>query len=230
MNFWLLFIVFFIILIVSYLIKNKLVIHFGTLFRKGFKKSKDTYGIYTFVGFQGDGKTYSCVDFIDKIRGDKKVITNVYSYFNNNKDFCIYETNIYNIINNFKKGLYKRGTVIFYDELFTMLQKGKIDRRVLSFISQFRKRGIYFLTTAQEWLDIDITFRRRSRYVVYCNMINFLKLGPAFSINQIQDGYKIKWSKEDNEYIAPIIKTTIKKCSKALADSYDTLEVIDDLD
>lgn len=38
---------------------------------------------------------------------------------------------------------------------------------------QFRKRGIYFITTAQEWLDIDISFRRSSRFVVDCNMFNF---------------------------------------------------------
>ena len=36
----------------------------------------------------------------------------------------------------------------------------------------------------------------------------------------------MKWDNLQNEYIAPIIQTTIKKCSKEIADSYDTFEVI----
>lgn len=165
-------------------------------------------------------------DFIDKIRGDMKVISNMSKYCELNPDFTIYEPNIYTIIDNFKEGKYPRGTIIFFDELFSLIQKGKLNRDILTFISQFRKRGIYFITTAQEWLEIDVTFRRYSRYVVYCSMFNLFKFGSAISVNEIQDGYKIKWSNEDNEYVAPIIKTTIKKCSKAIADSYDTFETI----
>lgn len=48
----------------------------------------------------------------------------------------------------------------------------------------------------------------------------------AISINHINDGYNMKWDNLQNEYVSPIIKTTIKKCSKAIADSYDTYEVI----
>lgn len=48
----------------------------------------------------------------------------------------------------------------------------------------------------------------------------------AFSINQIRDGYQMKWDNLENDYVAPIISTTIKKCGKKIADSYDTFETI----
>lgn len=56
-------------------------------------------------------------------------------------------------------------------------------------------------------------------------MRNIPLLG-AFSINKIRDGYQMRWDNLENDYVAPIIKTTIKKCSKAIADSYDTFETI----
>lgn len=106
-----------------------------------------------------------------------------------------------------------------------MLEKGKLKKNILTFISQLRKREIYLLTTVQEWLDINVTFRRYVRYQIDCSMFNLFGLF-ALSINSIHDGYKMKWDNLENEYIAPIIRTTIKKCSKAIADSYDTFEVI----
>lgn len=36
----------------------------------------------------------------------------------------------------------------------------------------------------------------------------------------------MKWDKDENDYVAPIISTTIKKCGKNIADSYDTFETI----
>lgn len=80
----------------------------------------------------------------------------------------------------------------------------------------------------QEWLDTNVSFRRYVRYEIDCNMFNIFN--RAFSVNQIHDGYQMKWDNLQNEYVAPIIKTTIKKCGKAVADSYDTTEIIDTLE
>lgn len=215
-----------IVVIFKFLYDNKIVFRFETLLRKGFKVACEKFGTYCFCGKMGSGKTYSVVDFIDSIRSkDMKVVTNVLSYANKNKDFCIYEPDFYKIIDNFTNGVYDYNYIIFYDEIFTLLEKGKLNRSILAFISQLRKMHVYLVTTAQEWLEINVTFRRYVRYQVDCKMFNFANL-CAFSINEINDGYSLKWSNEDNEYIAPRIKTTIKKCSKKLADSYDTFEVI----
>ena len=37
---------------------------------------------------------------------------------------------------------------------------------------------------------------------------------------------KMKWSNEDNEYIAPLISLTISKALKSVASSYDTTEEV----
>lgn len=226
MNFFILFIIFIFLIVILKMIQNKIVFRFETLFRKGFKKQKDTYGVYCFTGKQGDGKTYSVVDFISNIKSNRKVITNVYSYYLNNKNFCIYEPNFYNIIRGFKNGFYTTDYIIFFDEIFTLIEKGKLQRDILSFLSQLRKRGIYFVTTAQEWLEINVTFRRYVRYQVNCKMVNIPIFNCCFSINEINDGYQMKWDNTQNEYISPRIKTTIKKCGLKLANSYDTFEVI----
>ena len=214
-----------IFIFVVYIIKNHVIIRIDTFFRKGFKKMTDKYGVYCWVGKQGDGKTYSAIDYIKDIK-PKKVITNVKSFADNNKDYVIYEANFYEIINKFESGEYTTDYIIFYDELFTLLEKGKLNKNILTFISQLRKRGIYLITTVQEWLDINVTFRRYVRYQIDCSMINLPIFNCAICINSIHDGYQMKWNNDINEYEAPIIKTMIKKCSKAVADSYDTFETI----
>lgn len=222
-------IIFFIgFLLFVYCYKNKVVFRFDTLFRKGFKVNKDTFGVYCFTGKQGTGKTYSVIDFISSVRSkDTKVITNVKSYADNNKEFVIYEENFYNIVNGFKSGRFNTNYIIFFDEIFTLIEKGKLDKKILSFLSQLRKRGIYFVTTAQEWLEINVTFRRYVRYQVECSLLNIPILG-AFSVNAINDGYQIHWDNLENEYVSPRLKTTIKKCSLKIANSYDTYEVINE--
>lgn len=186
---WFIFILI-LLIIIGICIKKKLIIRFDTFFRKGFAKIEDRYGVYCWVGKQGDGKTYSLVDWLTEIKKgtNKKVITNVYSYHINNKDTTLYIPNFYDIINYINKMTESgqdKDFIIFYDELFTLLEKGKLDKSILSFISQLRKRGIYLVTTVQEWLDINVTFRRYCRYYIVCNMFNLPLFRCAFSVNVI---------------------------------------------
>lgn len=117
--------------------------------------------------------------------------------------------------------------LILFDEIFTILEKNtRINKDILSFISQLRKRNLVFCTTAQEWLEINITFRRYVRFQVNCNMISFPIFNTAIQINSVYDGEQLKWSNEDNDYIAPIIQTNISKCKLFVANSYDTFETI----
>ena len=60
-------------------------------------------------------------------------------------------------------------------------------------------------------------------------MWNLPLFNCAFSVNEINDGYQMKWDNLENEYVSPRIKTTIKKCSLAIANSYDTYETIQDV-
>ena len=70
----------------------------------------------------------------------------------------------------------------------------------------------------------NITLRRYCRYQIECKMMNILGLGLL--IKHMYDAEQLKWSNEDNEYIAPLIETTISKCNVSVANSYDTFEQI----
>lgn len=193
-------------------------IKWSTFFKKGFKPLRGKFGVYCYCGKQGSGKTYSVVEFIlnnpnIEIYGNVKSLDYLdnYTYFNG--------------FNELLKLRDKSNCIIFYDEIFTALTKStKINSDVLDFLSQMRKRRIVFLTTAQEWLEIPITLRRYCRYQIECNMINVYITGLL--IKHCYNAELMKWSIEDNEYVAPIEETTISKCNIRIANAYDTFEQI----
>lgn len=220
-------------LIIFYCIKNNLKIDFKSFFKKGFKLNKEFFGLYCATGKQRlSARPFLQFGFINELRAVDpkfKVVTNVESYYERNKDFVIFNNNFYDIIEKFKNKTYNKNFIIFYDEIFALLDnKTKLNRKIRTFIGQLRKRKIYFITTAQEWLDINISFRRFVRYQIDCSMLRFPFVHTAYSLNVINDGYKIKWSNLENEYVAPIIKTVFKKCSLKASQQYDTYETIDD--
>lgn len=204
------------IVIIFSIINNKVKIKFKTFLRKGFAPKRGKFGVYCYCGKQGSGKTYSAVEFL-KENQDKEIYSNVhlkgirYTYFNG--------------FDNLLKLRSKSNCIIVYDEIFTALTKSsKMNSDVLDFLSQMRKRQIIFITTAQEWLEINITLRRYCRYQIDCKMINLLGLGIL--IKTFHDAEQMKWSQLDNEYVAPLTETSISKCNLNVAKSYDTFEQI----
>ena len=199
--------------------------------KPGFKKLDTKFGIYCYTGKQGKGKTYSAIKFcLDQAESNNyKIITNVRSFAERNSEICIYMDNIFNIIDyckNFKEN--DEQIMIFYDEIFTVLEKsGSLKKEILSFMSQMRKRKILFITTAQEWSEINITFRRYVRYQISCNMIATPFLKWAFVSNQINDGDLIKWDNDLQDFVAPTIQTNFSKGLKSVINAYDTYETID---
>ena len=187
-----------------------------TFFRKGFAPKRGKFGVYCYCGKQGSGKSYSAVEFLLN-NSNLPIFSNVhlknikYTYFKG-----------FNSLLDLRD---QKDCIIVYDEIFTALTKSsKINSDVLDFLSQMRKRRIIFITTAQEWLEINITLRRYCRYQIECKMLNLLGLGIL--IKAMYDAELLKWSNEDNEYIAPLIETTISKCNIRVANSYDTFEQI----
>lgn len=213
-----------IVLIFAFFVKFRHTkIKFKTFFKKGFAPQRGRFGVYCYCGKQGSGKTYSAVEFLLSNK-DMKIYSNVTSL----------KGVKYTPIGGFDDLLKLRSEtdcIIFFDEIFTALSKKSSNRlsrqqsnEVLDFLSQMRKRKIIFITTAQEWLEMDMTLRRYCRYQIECNMINFLGLGIL--IKSCFDAEHMKWSQVDNEYVAPLVETTISKCNKNVADSYDTFEQI----
>lgn len=208
-------------------------IDWKSLYRKGFKKIDNAFGLFCYCGKQGYGKTYSAIKFIieRKLATDCTILTNV-------KSFNIFsDTIFFSDISDLMNWTYKYldslpeeespNIIIFYDEIFTLLEKQtKINSEILSFISQLRKRKIVFITTAQEWLEINMTFRRYVRFQIDCKMVSMPLTKTCFVINNINDAEQMKWSEVDNEYIAPRIQTNISKGQLSVINSYDTFEVI----
>lgn len=209
------FVVILLIVVLAYCFRN-VRIKLKTFFRKGFVPIRGIFGVYCYCGKQGSGKTYSCVEYL-KENNNKKIYSNVHL---NGIEYTHFSG-----FDNLLKLRDEHDCIIVFDEIFTALTKSsRINTDVLDFLSQMRKRKIIFITTAQEWLEINITLRRYCRYQIDCKMLNFLGLGVL--IKTMYDAEQMKWSQLDNEYVAPLITTTISKCNIAVANSYDTFEQI----
>lgn len=236
-----LFLLCFIIFVGYYCIKNKIKVKFKTFLKRGFKINKGIYGIYCYCGFQGNGKTYSCVEYLIDNYSNLQIFSNVhvnninYIYYNgfdemlklrDSIDFARSVKNDFIIFNGKKYPIdFDKQIIFVYDEIFSELQRGsKINTNVLDFITQMRKRGFILLTTAQVWNDIPITWRRLTRFQIDCSMRRFL--GINILVKVFHDAEQMKWSNDDQEFIAPIINTTITHTRKFIANSYDTFQLI----
>lgn len=118
----------FLIVLVYFIIfvfRSHLHIDWKSLFKVGFSKKDNSFGLYTYTGKQGEGKTYSAIKFISeqKNRYNYIVVTNVLS-FNKFSD-TIYIDDIMELINFIKVNHDKNGKkyLIFFDEIFTVLMK-----------------------------------------------------------------------------------------------------------
>lgn len=219
--FFVIFIIFIICFVKVFLV-DKTRVRFNTFFKRGFKAVDGDYGVYCYVGKQGSFKTYNCINFLLDNR-DLPIYTNVssinkkvipYTYFKE-----LYDIIDYIVSNNVTD------CIVFLDEIFSYVEKNKkIDKKLLSFLSQLRKRRIIFITTAQEWLEINMTFRRYCRYMIKTKKINFIT--SSYLIKSFYDAEQMQWSNEENDYICPMISRSIEKANLYTANLYDTLEVI----
>lgn len=210
--------IFIIVIIALIFYQNKIKIKWKTFLKKGFAPKRGKFGIYCYCGKQGSGKTYSAVEYLLQNK-DKRIYSNVKTI----------QGVKYTPISGFDDLLALRSEtdcIILYDEIFTALTKqSKMNTDILDFLSQMRKRRIIFITTAQEWLEINMTLRRYCRYQIQCSMRNVFGIGILTKV--FHDAEDMKWSQQDNEYIAPILETSISKCNVEVANSYDTFEQIE---
>lgn len=197
------------------LIKYKISIDFKTFFKKGFQARRGKFGVYCFCGKQGSGKTFSTVNFLLK-----NLSMPIYSNVHLKDIDYTYYTGFDELLK-----ISDHHCIIVFDEIFTALTKStKMSNEVLAFLSQMRKKNVIFITTAQEWLEINITLRRYVRYQIDCKIINLLPF--SILLEQYRDGEQMHWSNEDNDYVAPIVATKISKMMLKVTTHYDTWEVI----
>lgn len=212
-----------VVLIFAYCVSHKIKIKYKTFLKKGFRPVRGNFGIYCYCGKQGKGKTYSLVEYLQDNKKDLLIFSNIsgikdidYTFYTGFKQLI--EIKKYIDSPDFKTD---KQIVIVYDEIFTELQKGdKLSKDVLDFLCQMRKRKIIFLTTAQEWAEIPLSFRRFCRYQIDCCMVPIFNTGIL--IKRFYDAENMKWSNDDQEHVAPLLETTITHTRKSIANSYDT--------
>lgn len=214
-----------IVLLILYLkLVLKIKVKWKSFLKRGFKPSRGKFGLYVYHGKQGKGKTYSLVEYL--IDNDKsiKVFSNI-TGIKNVSDITYYcgFNGLIDVKKRLDNGEIKtdKQIVIVFDEVFTELQRySKLNNEVMDFLCQMRKRGIIFLTTAQEWSELPITYRKFCRYAISCNMINIGFTGIL--LKTFGDAENMKWNEQTQEHECPIIDLTLSHCRKFIANSYDT--------
>jgi len=212
--------IFVVIIVLLTVHNNKVRIKWKTFLRKGFKARRGKFGVYCYCGKQGTGKTYSVVEFIHENK-DMKIYANLKSI--KGIDYEVIDT-----FSDLLKLRREHDCIIFYDEIFSALTRHtRLNKDVIDFLSQMRKRRIIFLTTAQEWTEVPLTFRNFCRYQIDCSIINILPF--SILVKVFKDAEHMKWSNQDMEHVAPLLETTISKMKIDIANSYDTFEQITNL-
>lgn len=230
---YILYLILFIIAVLFFkCVQMKLSIDWKTFYRRGFQKIDNNYGIICYTGKQGYGKTYSAVKYIMDllVHTDYIVLTNIKS-FSKFRNTFVYIDNLYDLID-YCKGItdnevLEKPIVILFDEIFSLINKNySVDDEIMTFISQLRKRHIILVTTAQEWSEINISFRKYVRFQVSCRMFAAPFSRTAFLLNHVNDGENLKLNVQTMEYEAPTVRTKFFKGNKVVAEAYDTYETI----
>lgn len=208
-----------IIIIILIMMSKKITIDIRSFFSKTIPLDRGKFGVYCFTGKQGSGKTYSLVKYIKK---HKKDADTIYSNVTiQGLDYVRLES-----VEHLLSLKDKKNCFIIYDEIFTLMSKQtRITDELMEFLTQQRKMKNIFFTTAQEWLEIPITFRRFVRIQIECQTYPLGRWGGIL-VEVYSDGYNIKWDQLENEYVAPIISTKISKYERRFMMAYNTLERI----
>lgn len=204
-------------LIVWVIIQSKIKIDAQSFIMPTIPLHRGLFGVYCFTGHQGSGKTYSLNKFIRRQKGVK-----IYS----NMELQDLEYTPITSIEHLYSLADESNIIIIYDEIFTLMSKSKKDRDMLEqFLPQMRKAQNIFLTTAQYWLELDVTFRRFVRIQIECTTRPLGKLGGIL-FETYYDTTQIKWSQLENEYVSPLITKKISKYEKRYMETYDTFQKV----
>lgn len=208
-------------LVVLLMYLNKIYIDWRSIPARTLTLDTGVFGVYCFTGKQGSGKTYSLTKYIKKYHDGEKIYSNL-TINGIQYDKIRSVEHLLSLRN-------EANVLIIFDEIFTLLNDKTIPKDIrddlMEFLSQQRKMKNKLLTTAQEWLNIPIEFRRFVRIQVDCRTIPLGRYGGIL-IEEYFDAYNMKWSQLDNEYVAPRIRKKYSKYEKRFMLSYDTYERI----
>lgn len=207
------------LLVLAFLYYAKIHVDWASFLKKSIPLDTGIFGVYCFTGKQGSGKTYSLVKYIKKHVSKDRVIYSNIKLTGIKYTEITSEQHLLSLRD-------ERNVFIVYDEIFTLMQKSsKIQGELMEFLTQQRKMKNILFTTAQEWLELPITFRRFVRIQIDCKTKPLGRLGGIL-MEEYFDAYSMKWDNLENEYIAPRLSKKYSKYEKSIMQTYDTYERI----
>jgi len=199
----------------------KLKIDFPSLIKLGVPIIEDKWGVYMVTGFQGSGKTYFSLYYLQRInKSNYKIYTNIKSLKIPNRDI-IYFTKFDEILSNVEQN-----SIFIIDEISKKFSKNSPpDKQLYSWLQQSRKRGRIVMLITQEWKEVPMWLRRPARFMFTTKKLPFL---PIFyttcgdALNQTFNDVTLEWE-------CPTLFIYVYKRNKEIARLYDTFEPINDL-
>lgn len=199
----------------------KLKIDYTSFIKKGVPLVEDKWGCYFVTGFQGSGKTYFALYYLQRINTTKyKIKTNIHSLVIPGREIE-YFTKIDEIIEDVEENV-----IYIIDEISKKYSKNAPpDKTFYSWLQQSRKRGRIVILITQEWKEVPMWLRRPARFMFTTKKLPFL---PIFyttcgdALNQTLNELSLEWE-------CPTLFIYIYKRNKYIAELYDTFEPINDL-
>lgn len=209
-------------LVILLLALNKIYIDWRSIISRTIPLDTGLFGVYCFTGKQGSGKTYSLTKYIKKHHNGEKIYSNMTI-----KGIEYVPIQSVEHLLSLRK---EKNLFIIYDEILSLLDDKQIPKpirkRLMIFLSQQRKMGNILMTTAQEWLEIPVTFRRFVRIQIECSTRPLGRYGGILT-EEYFDAYQMKWDQLENEYIAPRIRKKFSKYERKYMLAYDTYERVE---
>lgn len=200
---------------------------FWKTFNKKASKTGNSFpvGMTLFVGHQGAGKTISAVHYLKYLKEkypDMLIFSNI--------KLDIPDTTVITpaeISELLLKDFGRQPVAYLLDEIQTLLRAngGKGSSRVLSeetlmSIQQQRKANKTILGTLQEFLDLDISYRRQLRAQVQCRHVG------NFQYEYWRDPATLTYDAEKNDYKGKVMDVWIWKRHDDMYHLYDTYEIV----
>ena len=150
----------------------KLKIDFVSFLKKGVPLVEDKWGCYFVTGFQGSGKTYFALYYLQRINVTRyKIKTNIHSLKIPNRTIE-YFTKLEEILEEVEENV-----IYIIDEVSKKYSKNSPpDKKFYSWLQQSRKRGRIVMCLTQEWKEVPMWLRRPARFMFSTRKLPFLPI------------------------------------------------------
>lgn len=182
--------------------------------------NKFPVGMVLFVGHQGAGKTISAVHYAEHLQ---QKFPDAIGFSNINIDLPNFtRVDVSELEELLLKDFGRQPVIYLLDEIQTLLRakKGALSPDTLMSIQQQRKANKTILGTLQEFLDLDISYRRQLRAQVQCRHMHNVQ------IEFWRDPATLGYDPEKNDYSGKVMDIWIWKRHDEIYAKYDTYEIV----